>query len=171
MKRTRLIQLNSRDIKTLRKRLYLEQERKCAILKKAICWEETSLDHKHKLKHQTPGPNGRGLIRGVLHLQANSFEGKVAKIYKRYGLHKMIPLPELLRNLADYLENPPCPPMYIHPKEKAQVKKLGKREYNQIVKFYKHKYPNRRYTPKYPKSGKLTKELQLIVYMMEGNDV
>jgi hypothetical protein len=104
-------------------------------------------------------------------LQANSFEGKVAKIYKRYGLHKMIPLPELLRNLADYIENPPCPPMYIHPSERMPVKKLGKRDYNQIIKFYKHKYPNRRYIPNYPKSGKLTKELQLIVHQMESNDV
>jgi hypothetical protein len=164
----KLIQLKSGDIKGLRKKLFKAQGDCCALLKKKIEWKDASLDHKHKLKHQKSGPFGRGLVRGVLHVQANSFEGKVNKAYVRYGLHKFIELPELLRNLADYLENPPCPQKYIHPSERDAAIKLGKREYKKLVKFYKQKYPNRKYVPLYPKSGKFTKELQQIKQHMEA---
>jgi len=78
-------------------------------------------------------------------------------------LHKFdITLPDLLRSLADYLEHPPMKPEYVHPNERI-FKKLGKRDYNKIVKYYFKMYPKRKKVPPYPKSGKLTKEFEALL--------
>lgn len=54
------------------------------------------LDHAHF---------GEQRCRGVLQREVNSFEGKVANAFNRYMKHLTNkPLPEILRNLADYLE-------------------------------------------------------------------
>ena len=154
----KLIQLKQNEIKSLRKKLWMKQKKKCAILGQEINFEDAVLDHKHKLKKEKAGPNGKGLIRGVLHFQANALEGVIAKKFKRYGLHNFISLPKFLRRMADFIENPPAPQIYIHPSEKPKSKKLGKREYNRIKKYYLKLYPKRRTIPEYPKSGKLTKK-------------
>ena len=60
------------------------------------------MDHKHRLKSEKIGKDGKGLLRGVLDFRANSFEGRVLKLYKRSGLLGLIDLPGLLRNTADY---------------------------------------------------------------------
>lgn len=157
-KSVELIQLNQKDSKHFRKLWWIKQKRKCSILKKKMKLKEATVDHKHKLKAQDPGPDGRGLVRGILHFQANSLEGVIAKKYKRYGLHKLIDLPTFLRNMADYLENPPIPQKYIHWTEKPKPKKLGKREYNKIKKYYFKMYPKAKKIPPYPKSGRKTKK-------------
>ena len=156
MKRS-LVPLTHAAAKELRKKLYKKQKKCCALLNIEIPFNECVLDHKHKLKAQIAGPNGRGLVRGVLHHRTNTFEAKVGKAYKRMGLNRFIDLPTLLRNLADYLENPPCEQIYIHPNEREKVKKLSKIDYKRIVKYYKVLYPNRKKIPEYPKSGKETK--------------
>jgi hypothetical protein len=72
-----------------------------------------------------------------------------------------IPLPNLLRSIADYIERYPMwldDLRYIHPNERPAKKKLGKRQYNKIVKYYFQMYPRSKKIPEYPKSGKLTKE-------------
>lgn len=52
-------------------------------------------DHDHFSQH----------CRGALHFQSNAFEGKVVNAYVRcLGWLVDIPLPVILRNLADYLE-------------------------------------------------------------------
>lgn len=52
-------------------------------------------DHDHISQH----------CRGALHFQSNTFEGKVFNAYTRcLGWLVDIPLPVILRNLADYLE-------------------------------------------------------------------
>lgn len=159
MKRgNKYIQLNQSDSKMFREKQWIKQNKQCAILKQPIELKECSLDHCHKLKNQTAGPNGRGLVRGVLHFQANSFEGVIVKKFKRYGLHKFITLSEFLRNMAEYLDNPPVPPKYIHWTEKPKPKKLGRREYNKIKKFYFILHPRAKKIPPYPKSGKMTKK-------------
>lgn len=152
--------INHSQLKELRRVQLEKQHFICPVLKKVIKYEESVFDHKHKTKKETLGENGNGCLRGVLHFQANVVEGKITKIYKRYGLHKFIPLPELLRNLADYIETPPMKPEYIHPNEIPKAKKIGKRDFNQICKYYFQIYPRKKKLPVFPKSGKLTKNLE-----------
>lgn len=64
------------------------------IIKKAI--KDPVLDHQHF---------GNQYCRGVLERTVNSFEGKVYNAYQRYVKHHTAEtLPNILRNLADYLE-------------------------------------------------------------------
>lgn len=144
----------------LRYKQWEKQNKICPILKQEIKYGDACLDHCHKTKAEKLGENGKGLLRGVLHFQANSWEGKVTNAFKRYGLHKFdISLPEALRNLANYIENPPMKPEYIHPDERV-FEKIGKRDFNKICRLYLKIYPKRKVLPKYPKRGKMTKELK-----------
>lgn len=158
IKKRKLIQLKPKDIPRIREKQWKKQGKKCAILKKEIKLKEAVLDHKHKKKKEKVGIGGKGLLRGVLHNQCNSLEGIILKKYKKQGVHNLIDLPSYLRNLADYLENPPMKPIYIHPNERPKPKKLGKRDYNRIKKYYFKIKPKARKIPQYPKSGRLTKK-------------
>ena len=149
-----LRQLKQSEIKPLREKLYKEQDGICPILKQKININDATLDHQHKRKGDPIGIDGGGLIRGVIHYLANVIEGKITNTYKRYGLHKFISLPDLLRNLADYLEQENLP--YIHPSEKAKEKRLKKTSYNLLKKTYTGKAK----FPPYPKSGKMTAPLK-----------
>jgi len=150
-------QLKQSELKPLRIRLHKEQNNVCPILKQEFDLSEMVVDHQHKQKQSdTNGVNGGGMVRGCIHNQANVIEGKISNTYKRYGLHKFIELPELLRNLADYLEQENLP--YIHPTERTKPKKLKKRCYNTLKKSYK----GRAKFPPYPKSGLLTKPLRTL---------
>ncbi len=119
-----LVELKSKDLKNFRTELLKSQKGKCLITKKKIKPNHVTLDHKHSLKDGIVGEDGAGLIRGVLDFRANSFEGRVLKLYKRSGLFRVLPLPLLLRNLADYLERDYLP--VVHPKEltKYRLQKL-----------------------------------------------
>ena len=75
-------------------------------------------------------------------------------MWKRYGLSKVISLPELLRRCADYIENPPIKELIIHPNErKIERKRLTIPEYKRICKYYFLAFPKRKALPKYPKYG------------------
>jgi len=154
-----LKQLKTSEVKNLREKLHKEQNEICPICKEKIEYSDTTLDHQHKLfKDQEIGENGAGLCRGVICRNCNSWEGKITNSYRRLGLHKKdISLPELLRNLADYLDQDNLP--YIHPTEKPKDKKLKKSSYNKLVKELKNS-EYRKKIPVFPKSGKLTKELE-----------
>ena len=157
----KLIEITYTQLTRLRQNQLFEQSNTCPILKQYIDFDSSVMDHKHKTKAEKLGEDGKGLLRGVIHRQANVFEGKIARLYKRTGLHKFdISLPDLLRNLADYIESPPMKPRYIHPNERPKAEKLGKREYNKIRKYYFEIYPKRKKIPVYPKSGKMTKEFK-----------
>jgi len=158
---TKLIEITHKELKILRHLQWKRQNRICPILKQEITLDDSVFDHKHKTKAEKLGEDGKGLLRGVMHFQANSWEGKVTNAFKRYGLHKFgVSLPQCLRNLADYIESPPMKPQYIHPNERPKAEKLGKREYNKIKKYYLEIYPKRKKLPEYPKSGKMTKEFR-----------
>lgn len=154
-RRNKLIQLNSRDSKKFRKKQWIKQKKQCGILKQEIKWEDTTLDHKHKLKSEKPGPDYKGLVRGVLHFQANSLEGVITNKFKRFGLHKFISLPQFLRNMADFVEQPPVPPKYIHWTEKPERQRFMKSEYNLIKKYYFQIHPKAKSIPEYPKAKKV----------------
>lgn len=145
----RLKQLTESDLKPLRRRLYNQQNSVCPIFGKKCAFDDTVVDHQHMTAKETVGVDGAGLIRGVIHFQANALEGKIANAYKRWGIHKHgVTLPEFLRNLADYLERKPL--NLIHPNEKPKPKVLGKRVFNKINKAYVAKYPRRK-PLEYPK--------------------
>jgi len=154
-----LIQLKNKDKATFRERWHYKQNCICPLLKIEVPFDNIALDHKHKRKKDPVGPNGDGLIRGVLHMQANALEGKIINNFKRLGLAKYIELPDFLRNLADYLENPPIPQRYIHPSEQRKPRKIKKSWVNKVNKMYLAKYPTRK-PLQYPKSKKLTKVFQ-----------
>ncbi len=149
-----LIQLEIKDKYDFRKRWLSEQNNTCPILKQKIKFKDSSIDHRHKLKSdELGGDDNLGLIRGILHRQANAWEGKVTNSFHRVGLHKLINISEALRNLADFYEgyeNNPIPPIYIYPGEEPKVKKklLGKRAYNKVKKHYFKVYPRKRILPK-----------------------
>ena len=153
----KLIQLKAKDIHPLKKKLHEAQGGICPLLGIPVPLEDMALDHKHKLQRNPAGPNGDGLVRGAIHKFANAIEGKITNNWMRTGLgyRDDVDLPTYLRNLADFLENPPCDQIYIHPSEAPKVPKFKKTSYNKLVKAIdgKQKVPN------YPKSGKLSKGL------------
>ena len=149
-------QLKQSDLAPLREKLHKEQDETCPILKQKFPVEEMVIDHQHKKSSDPIGLDGGGLVRGCIHNQANVIEGKITNTYKRYGLHKFIELPELLRNIADYLEQENLP--YVHPSEREKTPKLKKRSYNALKKVYTGKAK----FPAYPRSGKLTAPLRRI---------
>jgi hypothetical protein len=151
-----LIQLKQKDIKQLKEDLHLKQNGICPLLGVEVPLDDMVLDHKHKRKADPAGPNGDGLVRGSIGRFANAIEGKISNNWKRMGLDKHTDLPTFLRNLADYLENPPCDQIYIHPSEAIKPKKLGIRAFNKINKAYQLEYPRRKALV-YPKSKKPTK--------------
>lgn len=83
------------EVKEERKRLYELQSRIDPILQKVVEFNDTVCDHDHISQN----------TRAALHRQVNAFEGKITNAYIRY-LKWLTdkPLPEILRNLADYLE-------------------------------------------------------------------
>jgi hypothetical protein len=151
-------QLKQKDIKKLKYQLYKNQNSICPILKQKIDIKSCCVDHQHRTSKEKIGFNGAGLIRGCIHLQANSFEGKVSNAFKRYGLDKFgLSLPDVLRNLAEYLEQDNLP--LIHPSERLKDPILSKRCFNLLNKKFLLKYPKKKPLI-YPKSKKLTKPLQ-----------
>ena len=152
------------ELKKIRLKQWKKQGEKCPVLNQKIPYKDAVMDHKHKTKAEKIGENGKGLLRGVLHAQANSWEGKVTNSFKRYGLHKFdITLPEALRNLAKYIEHPTMKPEYIHPSEKPKSKKLGVRNCNKIRKYYLKVYPTRKKKIEITANSKLSDKLQTIL--------
>ena len=130
--------LKYNELKDVRERLHTEQNGVCPILKIEMSLSDAVVDHKHVKKGETIGDNGVGLIRGCIHKNANTVEGKILSSYRRYGIEKTgVSLPEFLRNLADYLEQEPLP--YIHPVEITKINKrirLKKSSYNELKKIH-----------------------------------
>lgn len=152
-----MIQIKQKDLKAFRKKQWLKQHKKCPVLKKPVAFEDTAVDHKHKRKSDPAGPDGAGLIRGVLQKHVNAMEGKVTNAYIRYGLNKYADLPSILRGLADYLEQGGVLPFkYIHPKEekKEPLKFLNQRDFDRVKKYWDDMYPNRKFPTFLPKKKK-----------------
>jgi hypothetical protein len=158
IKKTKPKELTGLDLSNFRKKIHIKQRGICPILKKEFPVESMVVDHLHKKHAKLLKLPNSGQIRGVIHRQANSFEGKIANVLIRLGLHKFnISLPDLLRNTANYLEREPYP--YLHPSEKPKAKELSKNSFNLLKKLVLLNYPNRK-PLEYPKSGKLTKKLK-----------
>lgn len=160
-----LIQLKTKDIKDTKEKLWISNGNRCPLLGIELPLDKMVLDHIHKLKSEEPSEQ-KGTIRNALEFRANAMEGKISNNWKRYfgadDSKHPISLPDFLRNLADYLESGAyqCEEgnFYIHPSEEPKVKKLGKREFNKILKEYKIEFPTKK-PLEYPKSGKPTKQI------------
>jgi hypothetical protein len=163
-------QINQKDLKKIRKFFHKKQNKTCPVLKMKFKTEDMVCDHAHSANAKNLNkPEEAGLIRGVIHRQANTVEGKVTNSYIRCGLHKFdITLPEFLRNLADFIENPPLIHLkYNHPSEKPKEKRLKKTSITKLEKLFVKNYPNRKipscfeYKGKDAKKGKkMTKTLK-----------
>lgn len=155
-----LVQLKAGDIKKLKEELHREQGELCPILKHWFPPEVIVVDHIHKAKRaDEPGINDAGLVRGCIHTSVNIILGKVENSWKRTGLHKQdyITLPQVLRNMADYLERDALP--LIHPTEKIPTKRLMKSSFNKLIKEMKAQGYDKKF-PTYPSRHILTKALE-----------
>jgi hypothetical protein len=159
-----LIQLKHHQLKELRKKWYEEQDGVCPILKTKIPFEQSVVDHQHKLKSEDADESGKGICRGAIDRFANALEGKISNNFKRLGLNKYIELPEFLRNLADYLEENKIheETKYIHPSEAKRKPKIQKACYNRLKKAVGTDYKMPRYT------GNLSKRL---FFLFEKYDI
>jgi len=163
-----LIQLKQKNIKELKEKLWLENNKICPLLGIEVELDKMVLDHIHKLKNEECSEQ-KGTIRNALEFRANAMEGKITNNWKRYfgadETNHPISLPDFLRNLADYLEAGAYQDeegnFYIHPSEEPKAQKVSKRNYNKLKKEYglsgrKKKFPD------FPKSGKLTVGLKVL---------
>lgn len=139
------------DIVALRETLCQKQQGICPVCQRML--NAPCLDHHHKRRIK-----GSGQIRGVLCRSCNVMLGKIENNCVRYSISQE-ELPEILRNMAKYLEQPHLP--YIHPSEAPKPKLLKKSSYNRLKKIIKEA-PGKKKCPEYPKSGKLTKPLKAL---------
>jgi len=151
-----LYYMSQNEIKNLKEKIWLKNNKRCPILQKEIPLDKMVLDHKHKLRSETPDKE-LGACRESLEFRANAMAGKIENIYKRYGFHKEdLSLPEMLRNIADYLENGSYKDTYdnkdlyyIHPNEVPKRKKVSKRDMNLLIKWWSVLKPRAKKAPKF----------------------
>jgi 5-methylcytosine-specific restriction endonuclease McrA len=161
---TKYIQLKRKDIPKYRLKLLSQQNFTCQICQVKIpqSGQGSALDHQHRRRKSDPiGLNGGGLIRGVLCRGCNIIEGKVWNNAHRFG--KQDNIPQLLRNMAVYLEQKNYP--WIHPSEAPKEPKVSKRQYNKLRKTIKRK--QLRSPPVLSKRQKLTKDLDRLFKIHE----
>lgn len=88
-----------KDVKEVCKLLLKEQGGKCACLGIDILPDRTPVtDHKH---------DAANMVRGVIERECNAMLGVTENAYKRFFSYwSTLPLPEVLRRMAAYLERP-----------------------------------------------------------------
>lgn len=148
---------NQKETQEIKKKLYMLNSGVCPLLNETIPLDKTVADHQHKLKSEACskwGTGGKGLIRGAIEFRANAVEGKITNAWKRYGMDKDgYDLPTFLRNLADYLEEPPATKLdecYAYYSEKPKRTKVKISEYKRVAKYYLELYPRKRTIIKKP---------------------
>ncbi len=139
-----LKQMMTKDIKILKEKIWLQNNKRCPLLEIEVELDKMVLDHAHKLKTEEADIN-KGTIRNALEFRANAMEGKITNNWKRYfGADETkhpITLSNYLRNLADYLEQDSyCETLddehtyFIHPSEKPKTQYIKKTCYNKLIK-------------------------------------
>jgi hypothetical protein len=173
------IEMKQKDIRVLKEKLWLMNDKKCPVLGKHIALEKMVLDHAHKRNAEAYSPT-KGVVREALDKRANAILGKVENALKRTGLgyEEDFDLPTFLRNAADYFERGAYVDeqgdMYVHPSEVPKEPKVSKSNYNKLCKLYdkelfvpKRKGQKKKPMPKYPASKKLTKALKELFLMYD----
>lgn len=117
-----------KDIKDTRDKLLKEQQGRCAILGEVPDGRTFVLDHIH---------DDEQLVRAVLEREINAFTGAAENAYKRHLSYWLpIPLPDVLRAVADYLERHKGIPVRHNgwiKKAKTQFNKLNSREQQDVL--------------------------------------
>jgi len=132
-------QAKSKTIPVLRECMIQKQQGECSVCGKPV--KAPTLDHEHiKRVH------GTGYIRAVCCSQCNTFIARSENNAARHGI-SLEELPQVLRNMADHLENKT---RIIHPTEVPKRKKVGIRDWNRVKKFYFKVFPKRRTLPDKP---------------------
>ena len=154
-------EMKTSEIKLLKEKLWLANDKKCPVLNKEIDLSKMVLDHAHKRKDEEYDID-KGTIRESLDFRVNAVLGKLENSLKRTGLlyEEGFDIGTFLRNAADYFDKGAYIDeegyMYIHPREVHKTSIVSKKNYNKLKKLYLGK----RKFPEYPKSKKLTLELQ-----------
>lgn len=152
--------LTSKELTELRKTKF---NNCCPICKRSTTIDEMSLDHIHG-SHRSIYPDTNKLCRDLICRDCNVILGKIENQYLRSskGLKESINLPELLRNLADYVETysdiSNFEELLIHPTE-WKPEKIKKSWFNKLKKRHLQSTGKELI---YPASGKLTKQLQAL---------
>jgi len=151
-------EMKQQDIKILKEKIWLENNKMCPILDTEIPLDKMVLDHIHKLKNDSYSED-KGTIRTSLEFRVNAFFGKMENAFKRYGLDKEHNLAEILRKAADYFDKGAYQDeegfYYIHPTEVKKEPKMSKKNYNKLKKEYMLSGKKVKF-PEFPKSGKVT---------------
>lgn len=122
----------TKDTTRVRELLLKEQEGNCACTGLEIPPKTACLDHIH---------NSECFVRGVLHRQVNSYIGKCENNYVRM-IKWWYPgsISDLLREIADYLEETENKSKYRHPawikSLKVQFNKLSASQMKQVLKYF-----------------------------------
>jgi hypothetical protein len=143
--------LKHKDIKSLREKLWKENNYCCPICERPLEPDDLALDHDHDTT----------LIRNTICKLCNSYEGIAKSKWKRSGLMNHISFDKLLENLSLYLQQEQLP--YIHPSHTPKNPKLMKSSYNTLKRTIENanKYLKKAIKiPVYPKSKRLTKRLK-----------
>ena len=163
-KEFKYIEMKASDIRVLKEKIWLQNDKKCPVLNKEIPLEKMALDHAHKTKSEEYSET-KGVIRTALDFRANAVLGKLENAIKRTGLDKDpdFNIADFLRNAADYFEKGAYIDendyYYIHPNEVKKDPKISKSNYNKLKKLYTQEKRKAKF-PEYPASGKLTKPLE-----------
>lgn len=154
-----LIVLKTTEIKQLREELLQEQGGCCPLCGRII--EHPCLDHQHRRrKMDEPGPDGAGLVRGVLCRDCNALEGRIWNAMNRCIQPESVhDRSQWLKNLISYYNK--APKKIIYPGEIPRVK-FPKRMYNQLIKLWQVDHP-RAQPPAYPASGYLTPSFKALL--------
>lgn len=125
------------DVKLIRDKLLKEQQGKCKLSGISIIAEGRTavLDHEHYHPEQ--------FVRGVLEREINAYVGAVENAYKRHlSYWATIPLPELLKLIAIYLEASKHTPERVirHPawirKLTTKFNKLNAQDQNAVLEKF-----------------------------------
>lgn len=154
------IEMKQSDIKTLKEKIWLQNDKKCPVLGVERPLDKMCLDHIHS-RISDEYAIDKGTIRTSLDFRVNAILGKVENAIKRTGLDKeeYFDIGTFLRNAADYFEAGAYHEdnnYFVHPLEVKKYPNVSKKNYNKLKKAYtgKAKFPD------YPQSKKLTKPLE-----------
>lgn len=150
-----LRQLKTTEVKQLRHQLLTEQGGRCPLCGTVIT--EPCLDHQHKRRKADPvGPDGAGLVRGVLCRDCNALEGRIWNAMTRHLQPRTVQdRVRWLQNLISYYNKPAS--NIIYPGE-APRQRLSRRNFNTLKKAYAADHPKAKPLT-YPRSGYITKTL------------
>lgn len=157
----KFIEMKQKDIKTLKEKIWLQNDKKCPVLDKEIELQKAVVDHIHKRKNEHYSES-KGTVREVLDFRVNAVLGKLENSLKRSGLanEEDFDIVQFLINAAEYFRKGAYIDengyYYVHPNEVPKEPKLKKSSYNKLKKIYS----GRAKFPEYPKSKKLTQKLK-----------